>query len=78
MVTKKDYDKAAKIVRAYCVNSCSSEQLEDARWMRMGFIELFSNDNPKFDCARFDAACMPKTDINLAREVAASLSYKKR
>jgi hypothetical protein len=70
MMTKKDFIKAAEITR------CSRPN--DRLAIRESFIALFITNNPKFDIARFDAACMPKTEIDLAREVAATLSYKKR
>lgn len=57
-MTKKDYEKAAKIVRRFRVNTPDhwiepliSSSMED------GFIELFKNDNPRFDEKRFCAAC---------------------
>jgi hypothetical protein len=57
-LNRKDYEKAAKIVRkyrvdtsAYKINPLISSSMED------GFIELFQDDNPRFDEERFRFAC---------------------
>ncbi len=52
-MTKKDYEKAAEIVRSF---------IPAGRWQapQEAFIELFSGENPRFDVERFRKACMPK------------------
>jgi hypothetical protein len=51
-MTKKDYEKAAGIVRALGVNA------ESRAVVTAAFIALFSDDNPRFDKERFIIACV--------------------
>lgn len=57
-MTKKDYEKAATIVRDACLSGGSAWQQRTA--IENAFVELFKGDNPQFDEARFRAACQPK------------------
>ena len=52
-MTKKDYIRAAEIVR-----DIGNEHGDNAATgARLGFIELFRGDNPRFDTERFNEAC---------------------
>jgi hypothetical protein len=54
-MTKKDYIRAAEIVRTeYAFNPAAHQTVVSA------FISLFNGDNPNFDRDRFVAACKPK------------------
>jgi len=72
-MTKKDYDKAAKIVKDLYVDAYENADpigvdddgfdVIDCRKplaVETAFIELFQNDNSKFDRDRFVKACRPK------------------
>lgn len=52
MMTRKDYEKAAAIVRA-------NPNGETGMAMLAGFVEFFRDDNPRFDVSRFVDACKP-------------------
>lgn len=76
MMTRKDYERAASIVRAMSADvdaidvaplSVKESRLSRARaqglavWnAREAFVVLFSGDNPRFDAERFRVACAPK------------------
>ncbi len=47
-MTRKNYEAAAAIVR---------ETPENPYTVQEAFVTLFTNDNPRFDAARFRAAC---------------------
>lgn len=51
MMTKKDYVRAAEI--------CRDEYAGDRNVMH-AFIDLFTDDNPRFDVERFVIACEPE------------------
>ena len=54
-MTKKNYEAAARIAQAYH---------EDTRHAVVGAFELrFRADNPRFDEARFRAACVPGANV---------------
>lgn len=48
-MTKKDYEKAAQIVQKK--RKATAKEVENA------FVELFRDDNPRFDEERFRFAC---------------------
>lgn len=57
-MTRKDYEKAAEIVQTYVQPyDAVGECIVDA------FAEFFSVDNPRFDVARFRAACIPGANV---------------
>lgn len=51
MMTKKDYVRAAEIIRR--------DYMSDANVVR-AFVDFFVDDNPRFDEERFIEACMPE------------------
>lgn len=55
-MTKKDYEKAARIVQA-------SMSPGNRGTMEQAFAELFRDDNPRFDEARFRRACVPGANV---------------
>ncbi len=58
MMSKKDYEKAASIVRHL---DSSPETSTATTMLVMGaFVELFRNDNTRFDETRFVRACVEK------------------
>jgi hypothetical protein len=62
MMTKKDYKKAADIVRNLRQLSHKSSLVDtnhhDASWMTQeAFVSFFRDDNPRFDVERFREAC---------------------
>jgi hypothetical protein len=61
-MTKKDYIRAAEIIRA-------AEMTKHERALMVSaFCELFRGDNPRFDDARFIAACDPINPTIQARK----------
>ena len=59
-MTRKDYEKAAGIARVYV----DGGDVETARTVTLAFVALFSNDNPRFDVARFrKAAGVPFVEL---------------
>ena len=54
-MTKKDYIKAAKIVQRRCAEKRAIQPFIDS------FIELFADDNPRFDREKFEKACRQKS-----------------
>ena len=61
-MTKKDYEKAARI--AQIVHEEAAESHID---VTEAFVELFCNDNPAFDEARFRRACVPGAKVRARR-----------
>lgn len=61
-MSKKDYQRAAEIAQDFSPDGRGHEDVTEA------FIELFRNDNERFDEARFRAACIPGANIK-ARSV---------
>lgn len=55
-MTKKDYERAATIAQ---------EHRPETGWPQIinAFVELFAGDNPRFDEARFRAACIPGANV---------------
>ena len=53
MMTRKDYVRAAEIVREVQRNGTKSQ----ASAVRQAFSSFFRGDNPRFDADRFLAAC---------------------
>ena len=60
-MTKKDYEKAAKIVRDLHAKYPSGKQNLVVKEVEDCFVNLFRGDNPQFDEVRFRAACQPPT-----------------
>ena len=59
-MTKKHYERAALIVQGMqgaVYGGLANKQAEDA------FVRLFAGDNPRFDEARFRAACVPGNNV---------------
>lgn len=65
MMTKKDYQRAAKIVRSQldAVKRNKKSNMKPYDWEIIeqfligAFVAFFRTDNPKFDSERFRAAC---------------------
>ena len=57
-MTKKDYEKAAKII-SECTDSPRgfSPRDHETDWAIKLFVRLFLDDNPRFDVDRFRRAC---------------------
>lgn len=62
MMTHKDYEKAAAIVRA--LRDPKSKGTDPKA---IAFVEFFRDDNPLFDARRFLAACEPPTAAPVKR-----------
>jgi hypothetical protein len=70
-MSKKDYERAAEIVQGWeetgqleattafeqCLVSVGTKAMTEA------FLKFFSADSPRFDAARFRAACMPGANV---------------
>lgn len=54
-MTKKDYIKAAEIVRQDSIKNGDIF----SKLMENSFVKLFREDNPRFDESRFRQACKP-------------------
>lgn len=54
-MTKKDYIKAATIVKNYQANKKPGQL--SLNFLENAFVELFLYDNPRFDENRFRQAC---------------------
>ena len=63
MMTKKDYERAARIVQD--IAGCGFP--ERANHARYAFRDLFLGDNPRFDEARFQRACEPGANVRARR-----------
>lgn len=48
MMTRKDYIQVAKILKTF-----EQDESLDTGYLTNSFIELFKNDNPRFDSIRF-------------------------
>lgn len=58
MMTKKEYERAAKIVGSHVKALGTSDRADlIEQHMTEGFVAFFRGDNPKFDAERFRAAC---------------------
>ncbi len=57
-MSKKDYEKAAAIVREMAAAGASTVEVS---LVATAFVRLFSGDNPRFDAQRFMQACMAVT-----------------
>ena len=55
MMTRKDYIRAAEIVR----ETGRRIGMNAADYQRAAFLEFFKGDNPAFDRERFNEACEP-------------------
>jgi hypothetical protein len=59
MATSKDYDRAAEIMREKRSEVFARLPDKALNALEDAFVQLFEG-NPKFDAARFRAACKPK------------------
>lgn len=57
MMTKKDYEKAARVVRVAFPSKTSRVRREA---VVNAFVIFFLDDSPRFDEARFRKACRPE------------------
>ena len=57
-MTKKDYERAARIVQR-------ERGPRSAACLVSTFVEFFASDNPRFDEARFRAACVPSASVKV-------------
>lgn len=57
MMSKKEYEKAARIVQRERITALERAILSSV------FVEFFRDDNPRFDEARFRAACEPGANV---------------
>lgn len=62
-MTKKDYDKAADIARRYHGSDRFDQHAYNV--LVMGFIRLFSEDNPRFNEDCFRAKCINTDKIKV-------------
>ena len=62
-MTKKDYERAATIVQFMRSGLHTPNQEVIALGAEHAFVELFTGDNPRFDEARFRAACIPGANV---------------
>ena len=69
-MSKKDYERAALIVQGMRRDAASKLPQEGgvlsqfhADGAQYGFIQLFAGENPRFDEARFCAACVPGANV---------------
>lgn len=67
-MSKKDYEKAAQIAQGVpfeiggvAVEGYSCRDTHEA--IVEAFVELFRDDNPLFDAARFRRACVPGANV---------------
>jgi hypothetical protein len=61
-MSKKDYERAAKIVQDY--GDAADEMDSAVRWIIAdAFVNLFAPDNPLFDAERFRLACVPGANV---------------
>jgi hypothetical protein len=58
MMTKKDYIRAAEIVR-----DVARQRAHHVSTVRQAFVLFFQGDNPRFDQSRFVDACEPKAKV---------------
>ena len=56
-MTKKDYIRAANLVKTRLANQKKNSKLLDMSFLEDAFVELFQSDNPRFDERRFRQAC---------------------
>ena len=61
-MTRRDYERAARIVREYREHHKSRVANGIATYWEDAYIALFEEDNPRFDQTKFRAACQPKGD----------------
>jgi hypothetical protein len=64
-MTKKDFEAAARIAQ-----TCHEEVAESWADIVDAFVDLFRDDNPRFDEARFRAACVPGANVKARKAVA--------
>ncbi len=63
-MTKKDYERAARIIQERFEYATVVELSVHLREKAIEvLVELFSGDNPRFDEARFRAACVPGANV---------------
>ena len=58
-MTKKNYERAATIVQELRARGENFQSYAT----KEAFIKLFADDNPRFDEARFRAACIPGANV---------------
>ena len=61
-MTKRDYERAATITQEWAL-SAGEDSPDYCRAVEEAFVELFADDNPRFDEARFRAACIPGANV---------------
>lgn len=66
-MTKKDYERAATLIQE-CGDGPGSDGFEDTLET---FVQFFASDNPRFDEARFRAACVPGANVRARKGKAA-------
>ncbi len=69
-MTRKDYERAAKIIRArnvtYVDSAFKQEAAEHTASICETFVAFFRGDNPDFDAKRFRDACDPNKNLRKA------------
>jgi hypothetical protein len=58
MCTRKDYERAAKIVRSVKNQHLPTDECNGPNLVREAFVMFFQEDNPRFDADRFREACV--------------------
>lgn len=61
MMSRKDYERAAKIVRDTCGLYHGTTDSCEASIVREAFVAFFQGENPRFDADRFRSACEVKS-----------------
>ena len=62
-MTKKDYERAAEIIQRWASVAAGSSERDTVAALETCFAEFFSGDSPRFDEARFRAACAPGANV---------------
>jgi len=63
-MSKRDYEKAAKIAQSWG----RENELPARLALVESFIEFFHDDNPRFDAARFRRACVPGANVKARKK----------
>lgn len=66
-MSKKDYEKAARIAQEQCIIG-KTDKLVHASVVR-AFVDLFRDDNSRFNEDRFRRACAPGANVKSRKAV---------
>lgn len=62
-MSKKDYERAATLVQSAHEIAENDTERACARALVHAFVLFFSDDNPRFDAAQFERACVPGANV---------------